>query len=612
MKFQIKNFSLVLFILFLNFSFAQNLKIPYYEPFENYSFTNNWQIQEQESSRIEIENFYDFYSNSLVITVEGNDHPSMKVTTDGRTRSEIALLNHQIKNNDEYYYSWDIFLPADQVFTKNLFSSEDNYYVIMQWHETGEGIPTYCLKGDDIRKVRAFPVSLRLVPGSLSQDSKMDLHLKYGTTYGPGNSSNDGDICPQDPYSRGYREYIISKAIKIGEWNHIVTQIKWSTVGDSAFIRMWINDLPIINDRSIEQYKRKGVNADLRLGSENSQASKLGGVPLLYTRVENGIEIIEQNYQKLGHYRKNYDSDNTILIDNYRITTEYPPKPFTTSLIDKFCNKELPPGQEYKLEAYEIAPSNYYTFNFKDEAKKQINEIKSFSNYIDLTNQDWVRANDKYEVSVRAVNRLNNGSGFDYGRSCKVQIPENTNLEDYYSSKSISNPYIMRRNETIYAYPLPGATDYLFKITNTQNPGNEIWIPGNGKDINSLNLSRISGTKENATYQISVKAARMENGKDIYSHLNTGRSDFIKVKKPEKNLDKKVKIELNSSADSFHIQSKTKLKNIYLISNTGEVLLKSEVDKKEIILDLSLFKNDLYQITLVDKKGRVFNNAYTK
>src|SRR5690606_34524668 len=117
-----------------------------------------------------------------------------------------------------------------------------------------------------------------------------------------------------------------------------------------------------------EQYKRKGANPDLYVGRENVEASKLGGVPLLYTRLQNGVEIVEQNYQKLGHYRKNYNSENTIIVDNYRITTEYPPMPFTTSLTDKFCNKELPLGQNYMLEAYEISPSNYYSFNFENES----------------------------------------------------------------------------------------------------------------------------------------------------------------------------------------------------------------------------------------------------
>lgn len=603
MKFQIRNFSLVLFIFFSNFSFAQNLKIPYYEPFENYSFMNNWQIQEQESSRILLEEIDDYYSKSLNITVQGNDHPSMAVKTDGRTRAEVALLNHPIKNDDVYFYSWDLFIPKGQTFYQNN-DPEVDYYIIAQWLTPEvNSVLNYCA---ETKPLRTFPVSLRIVPESIN-DSKADLKLKYGTTYGPGVCSKNGVICEEDPYSRGFREYFIKDAIKIGEWNHIVVQIRWNFDGNFAFIRMWINEFPVKNDFEINDYISCETNPDLYLGKIEGEASTLGGVPLLYTHLENGKEVIEQNYPKLGHYRKNYHTTNRIYIDNYRITTEYPPKPFTTTLTDKFCNKELAPGQEYKLEAYEIAPSDYYTFNFKDEATNQINEIMSYSNYIDLINQDWVRANDKYDVSVKAVNRLNNGSGFDYGRSCKVQIPGNTNLEDYYTSKSISNPYIMRRNETIYAYPLPGATDYLFKITDTQNPEYEIWIPGNGKDINSLNLSRISGIKENSTYQISVKAARVENEKDTYAYLNTGSSDFIKTKRQGKDLTKKIKVELGPTDDSLQILSKSKLKSVYLISKTGVILLKSSVDLKETNLDLSKYKNELYQIILIDKKKRVFS-----
>ncbi len=603
---QIKNFFIIYFLLFSGIAFSQYLRIPYYEPFENQSFSDFWQIQQKENGRIKLEKKTDYYSNSLNISVKGNDHPSMTLTTDGRTRAEIALLNYHIKNNDEYFYSWDLFIPENQDFTKQPASADENYYVIMQWHETGEGIPTYCLKGNNIKKVRAFPVSLRLVPGSLGQDSKMNLHLKYGTTYGPGNSNDDGDICPQDPHSRGYREYIIKKAIKIGEWNHIVTQIKWSIDGDSAYMRMWINDLPIINDSSIEQYRRKGVNPDLYPGKENAQASKLGGVPLLYTRVENGIEIVEQNYQKLGHYRKNYNSDNAILIDNYRITTEYPPKPFTTSLTDRFCNKEIPAQENYILEAYAISPADNLLFRFEDNSHPMYKEVNSYNHYLDLMPQNWVRAGETYNVSVRALNRLNNGKGFDYGKPCKITTPGETRLHDRYSNR-ISSPYLTGKNERIYSYLLPGATDYLFKVSLAGDSKNLMWIPGNGKDINSLKLSKVSGIKENTTYQVSVKAARMENGKDVYSHLNTGEHHFIRVKKAGKNLDKKIKMELNSSTDSFHIQLKTKLNSVYLISKTGEILSKSLVNQKETILDLSLFKNDLYQIVVVDKKGNVFS-----
>lgn len=604
-QFKIILFSIV--TLFSTAAFSQYLEIPYYEAFEDESFSNSWQIQQAKNNRIRLEKISEYNSNSLHITVHENDHPAMTVKNDGRTRAEVALLNHHIENENVFFYSWDLFIPRLQNFTTNPSLTNENYYVIMQWHEAGDGRPTYCLRGSDIRKVRAFPISLRLIPSSLEQHSKMNLHLKYGTTYGPGNSTDDGDICPQDPYSRGYREYIIEKAINMGEWNRIVTEIKWSIDGDLAYIRMWINDLPIINDRNIPQYNRKGKNPNLYLGEEGSQASKLGGVPLLYTRMERGKLVIEQNYQKLGHYRKNYDSDNTILIDNYRITTEYPPKSFTTSLTDKYCNKELPLGSDYRLQAYEIAPSDYYSFNFKDEARNQTYTIRSHSNSINLTHQDWVRANETYEVRVRAINRLNDGKGFDYGKTCEVQIPGSTNLEDYYSSKSIFHPYSLRRGETVYAHILPGATDYLFKIMGTQDSTKVTWIPGNGKDINSLNLSRISGIKKNITYQISVKAARIEDGEDIYSHLNTDSSDFIQIKKPRKNIDKRIKITIDDSLDTVYIKSKSKLKKIYLISSLGEILLKSLVDLKETRMDLSLFKNQVYQIVAVDNKGNVFS-----
>lgn len=603
---QIKRLFICCFLLVSGIGFSQYLRIPYYEPFENPFFSDSWQIQQKENGRVTLEKIDESHSNSLNISVKGNDHPSMAVKTDGRTRTEIALLNHPIENNDEYFYSWDLLIPENQDFTKQPASADDNYYVIMQWHEAGEGIPTYCLNGNDIRKVRAFPVSLRLVPDSLGQDSKMNLHLKYGTTYGPGNSSNDGDICLQDPHSRGYREYIIKKAIKIGEWNHIVTQIKWSIDGDSAYILMWINDLPIINDNSIEQYRRKGRNPDLYQGNENTQASKLGGVPLLYTRVENGIEIVEQNYQKLGHYRKNYYSDNIILIDNYRITNEYPPKPYTTSLTDIFCNKEIIAQENYLLETYEISPADNYLFRFEDDLTQISNEVTSYNHFLDLMEKNWIQAGKTYDVNVRALNDLNNRRGFEFGKSCKITTPAETRLFDIYSGKNLSSPYIVKKNENIYSYPLPGATDYLFRVTDVQDSTKIIWIPGNGKNINSLNLSKVSGIKENATYQISVKAARMEKGKDVYSHLNTGELDFIMVKKPGRNLDKKVKIKPSSSTDFFHIQSKTKLKNIYLISKTGEILLKSSVNGKEAIFDIFPFKNELSQIVVVDKRGYIF------
>jgi hypothetical protein len=601
---ELKISTLLLFLSFPIILFSQTIKIPFYEPFE--SNLNNWQIQEEKYGRVKLDIIDESYRNSLKIMVYPNDKPAIKDKNDERSRTEIALLNHEINDGDNYFYSWDLFIPTNQNFTKFTTSVSENYYVIMQWHEAGDGVPTYCLKGDNIRTARAFPLTLRLVPTSLDKDLKMDLHLKYGTTYGPGNSSNDGDICPQDPHSKGYREHIIDKAIKMGEWNHIVMQIKWSIEGSSAFIRMWINDLPVINDNNIQQYKRNEANPDLYLGRENVEASILGGVPLLYTRMENGVEIVEKNYQKLGHYRKNYNSVNTIIVDNYRITSEYPPKPFTTCLTDNFCNKELSLGENYPLETYEISPVDNYLFHFEEDLTQTSNEVTNYNHILNLVEEKWVRAGKTYNIKVRALNDLNNGRGFEFGKTCKVTIPERTRLFDIYSSENSSSPYTIKKNESIYNYPLPGATDYLFKIKNVQD-SSEIWVPGNGKDINSLNLSKISGIKENTTYQISLKASRIDNGKDVYAHLKTGEYDFIKVNKTVRNLDKRVKINLNPSAESVHIQSKTKLKSIYLISHGGEILLKYWVDLKETRLDLSPFKNQVYQIVAVDKKRNIYS-----
>lgn len=608
MKSQMKVIFSIIITIFFSITFSQSLSVPFYESFENIMYSPSWQIQQLTQGRIISEVVDKNYANSLNLTVKKHDHTAMAVKTDGRTRAEIALLNHHLENNDVYFYSWDLLIPKNQTFKSN---SNENYFVIMQWHEEGDGTPTYCLKGENIKTRRAFPVSLRLIPESLDQDSKMNLHLKYGTTYGPGNASNDGDICPQDKYSKGYREYVIEKGIKLGEWNRIVTQIKWSVDGDSAFIRIWINDLPVINQINTENYKRKGTNPNLFLGNTDDDASTLGGVPLLYTHLENGIEVIDQNYPKLGHYRKNYETTNTIYIDNYRITTEYPPKPFTTSLTDKYCNKEFPAQEDYILEAYDISPAQRFLFRFTDNSNQNSNEIQNKNQLINLMEQSWVRAGKTYDVSVRALNILNQGNGFAYGKSCKITLPKATKLYDYFSGKNASSPYILNKNELIRSYPLPSATDYLYKLSDPQDSTHVIWIPGNDKNGAATNLSKVSGLNENTLYKISAKASRLENGKDVYSGLNTGSPDYIKIKKLRKNIDKKFEMNINAIEGSLYIKSKSNLDNIYLISKTGEILLKSGVNEKEAKLNINPFKNNIYQITAIDKKENVFIQFYT-
>lgn len=597
-----KHFNIFLSFFLFSFGIAvgQELKIPFYESFENYPQARKWQVQQEEFGRIKPELINQNFGNSLNITVAENDQPAMKNKTDNRTRAELALLNHSIKDGDDFFYSWDLFLPENQIFNPE-DSAAENYYVIMQWHEAGDGTPTYCLSGKDKRTLRTFPVSLRLLPGKPGS-SKMSLHLKYGTTYGPGTCRTNSDICPDDEFSRGFREYFLKDIISPGEWHRIVMQIKWSYDGDVAFIKMWINDLPIIKAESDEGYIRCAQNPDLFMGNTNQEASILGGVPLMYTKKENGKLIVENNYLKLGHYRKGYNTTNTIFIDNFRITTEYPPKRFTTSLTDRFCNKELRANEKYELEAYEIYPVENYFFEFKNK-EDSYSQISGYANFVDLMQQPWVRAGEKYEVKVKAVNHFKDGKEFDFGKSCEIKISEATHLEDIYTSESISEPYISGRNEQIFAYPLPGATDYLFQIINPAEPNKPIWVPGNGKYDYSLKLKFIPELEERIPYEIGVKAVRIENDKDVYGSLNPGAKDYVQAKKIRKNLTKRTRF--NFTEDILTVQSKKRLKSIYLISKTGEVLLKSLVNEKEATLDLTPFKNKLYQIAVVDITGSV-------
>src|SRR5690625_5013312 len=140
----------ILFLLLVNICLSQDLRVPYYESFEKLDFTKNWQIQEMESSRIKPKNINPNYSNSLNISVNNQDYVLPKVLDDGRTRAEIALLNHPIENDQVFYYSWDLFVPKNQKFERELLPN-DHYYVIMQWHEAGIGEPTYCVEGKNLR-----------------------------------------------------------------------------------------------------------------------------------------------------------------------------------------------------------------------------------------------------------------------------------------------------------------------------------------------------------------------------------------------------------------------------------------------------------------------------
>lgn len=606
---------------------SQWVEIPFYEPFENddFDYRNSiqfWQIQEWENDRISSVSLNPNYSNSLKITVTEDDRPAMDTITDGRSRAEIAQLGHKIKNNDVFYYSWDLFIPSREKFIKESGATDD-YYVIMQWHEDGSGTPKYCYDdtdedSPDYRSLRTFPVSLRLFEPEKISSQNAALKLKIGTTYGPGPCDQCKDKCPKDPYSRGFREYIIDDGVKLGEWNHIVTQIKWSYDGDTAFIRMWINELPVINDRKINEYVRcdESQNPHLYLGNGLTLASTLGGVPLMYSYKDNNdsTTIAEHNYIKFGHYRKRYTSTNTIYIDNYRITREYPPKVFETFLTDNYCNKALKLGSNYEIVAHELSPVDQYRFSFDfNTITQQTDWITSNNNKIDLLNYNWILADKTYLVKVRALNNLNNGNGFEYGKDCNIKTPKTTTLKQEFCSDNILDPYIINSDGVIDCYPLPGATDYLYRLTNVSNANDILWYPSNANGETSINVFDLYGLKANTTYKVEIRARRYEGEyqveNDTYIDLGYGTSCYIKINSLPITFNafkNKVIITPNPIIDNVNIKlyKSEKIIKVEILNLEGKVALTKKVDSNSLDLYLGSFKKGIYQLIVTDMNGK--------
>lgn len=606
-------FSIILISCISYNLFSQQVQIPYYEPFDNNSYTFTWQVHQGQLGRImSTPIHYNDFANSLKIEVREDDHPAMSPPYDGRTRAEIALPEnrHKINNNDRFYYSWDIFIP-EQIY--DLGEYDYDYYVIMQWHEEGDGTNfTYCnnprTSPENKRTLRTFPVSLRLAPDTIT-GSKVGLRLKLGTTYGPGNCSENKDICPEDyPYSKGYREFQIPEALKLGEWNHIVTEIKWSYVPDNAYFKMWINEQPIKRNNPGD-YVRCTIE-DLHLGQTNENADVLDQVALMYNRKSGSNIIAETNYQKLGHYRRNYTSTNTYYIDNYRITTEYPPEMFKTSITNKFCNKILAPyASNYLLEAYELSPANEYRFEFFNYSTNEYQWATSYNNKMNLLTYNWIKSNQKYKVRVRALNSSNNGDGFPYGKECDITTPEATKLKVAYCGTD-SNPYqVINSNGHIDIEPLPGSTDYLYKLTNVDVPDEILYYPSNFGET-FINVYDLYGIKPHTKYKVEVRARRLEGEDDVYINLGYGLPCFIitnnlpnnKNYNPE--LIPKITIAPNPTKDFTKISlDELKIHKVEVINFQGRTVLKKSVNSNTVNLNLRNLDKGIYQVLIIDEKG---------
>lgn len=476
---------------------------PYIDPIVGCEFYD-WDQEFAHGNRISLTEIDPAFGKSLKIRVEGGDHINVNGDT-SKSRSEIALNwgEHILYNNMTRYYSYDLFIPNNGQFIE----STGDWYNIFQWN-CKQDRESLC---SEIRP----PILVEYVmPEAGETDNLRDLKIRIGTQYG----SSCTNACSNDPNFKSSKTFIIKDAIELGKWNHMVFQINWSSKWWEAFMKMNINNQHVVYDDKDESEPCQG-SRQLRLGNSGEAPYKMDGVPLLY--VDNNApnkyqprqQDLIQNRLKIGHYRKGFNTNNRYFIDNFRVTHAFPPAQFENELIPWDCNVTLKERDSYKLNAYELDPTNLYLFQFYDGVDYEY--AGSTTPEVDLLNQSWAKANKSYEVKVRSQNDLDNAwQGFPYGDMCTVTTPKLTQLADDYC-----NNYNLYGTK-VYCDPILGATNYKFRI---MQGGNTYW-----KDSteNWMDFNDLFGFQYGQTYQVQIRAFTNEYPSG-FSYGNSCNVKFI-------------------------------------------------------------------------------------
>ena len=577
---------------------AQN--IPYYEPFaSSNSLSSNggdWIPEIETAARAAFPTQNSKYGRSLRMIVEQGDDPFIPPPVDGRSRSEVRLepSAHAPMSSQTFYYSWDVFVPNDIRFPAE---KGGGFYHIMQWHP-GNYIG-YCSIN---RPVMALSI---INKEAHSLDGKFDLHLIYGTNYGScADDNNDGvadDICTNDPYSVGKRVYTVRDGIQKGEWAHIVMKITWHYDGAFTAIRMWINDLPIIKLNSNDYSFCDDDSPDNTLikGSSSQTAYTMGDAPLIHTFSVAGNTIEFPPYQKLGHYRKDYANTNTLFLDNYRISTEYPPSPFETFLEKDHCNVLIDSEEDYNISAFELSPVTQYKFRFKDG--NNYHYFNSLNPYCNLLERSWAEANKTYDVDVKVVNSI---SGFNYSKVCQVTTPKLTKLKPGDCNSG--------SNGQLTCEPILQATTYKWRFrdsagnyhwrdtsTNTIDISDRPYFDSLGDmlfvQVRAITASNPSGFAygeecwiKRSTYLTDTEDLDNTAGEFERPAKNASAQDLVLYPNPAKDL---INIQLPAG---FELIQKTLFDVNGRVINTGG---------NELFLDISGVQNGIYFMKLETSEG---------
>jgi len=514
--------SIIYFILLvtLNHVYSQ-IEIPYLQSFEDESFfqtNDNFHmggiasvnhpfggdylnigtvIQEAKFYSWENSQNHSTFGNSLKLTVHANDHPQLAIFP--RSRAEVAI-NLRNNNHETNYYSWKCFIPTDNEFIED---DTGNYHIISQilssntW-ENGQVI----IPG---RKLLSMEYKHN---NTLTTLSKRDLYLI---------------LYDSRVINKKYARINISNAVKKGQWNEFIYKIHWSENDNNStefgYLEMWINRKPIMVNNTVIDHDQVDINGihthDLDITSYSCEVSNQSGnqnIPFEFPNIAfgtnaNGDLVPAQNALKLGHYRNEHILNHSIYLDDFRITTEFPPNGNETYLIPKYCDTTIEVDDMF-IQCYKVPNATNYIFEFEKNGTKYYVGNGS-STTINLNNVvlhgpngiiENILPNTTYNIRVRAMRIINGITefSFNYTKSCEIIIPHLTKIKNQYCNLEI----LPIENLNIECYSIQNATNYKFHFTSATT-NDEIWIDSS---IPLINLRNYDDFIPYMKYNIEVRA----------------------------------------------------------------------------------------------------------
>lgn len=488
----------IIFGMLLSTSATAQIELPYFQPFENEDFWDQYgnigmqvatsfiptgtDIDAFPCPNLPFKECYDQrvlnakgYSwelsskhqttpnkHSLKLTVHNGDIPYMGGPAEGRTRAEIIFIT---PNDNPIYIKWELFIPNDDEFVETSIGT--SYHKLFQLNpHTWDSSNNTSYDIDPSATIAALDLVY-----SEDTSAKRDLYFWVDSPSVVRDRMNG--VISEEYRLSNRKRMKITDGIEKGKWNQILLKISPSAQSNGYF-QFWINHKPVVLDDT-DAYTDPNYNvphvtfntslnndetlSPFKLFAENIVVTNLTKVPVPY-----GL--------KFGHYRKPQTTTQSMYIDGLSITNEMPP--FTiiaTKLKNRFCGTILP-IEDLTIECDEVSGALNYKFKFESVDSSEEIFINSPSTTIDIRNDERFSPNKTYRVKVRAQG---NSFDFDYGEVCEITIPSYTKLKPVFCNNTWSV------NNSISCFHIPGAIGYKFKFTNKFNQ--DYWIDSSSNEI---------------------------------------------------------------------------------------------------------------------------------